>query len=141
MTLDDFRKAAEFLIAHGIAVRAFILLKPPFMQDSESVEWALRSVVFAFDCGARACAVIPTRSGNGLIDQLEREKQFRPPSLPALEEALSRGLALQRGRVFVDLWDAGRLAACSRCGPARIERLRQMNLAQRILPAIDCACA
>jgi uncharacterized Fe-S cluster-containing MiaB family protein len=140
MTLPDFRKAASFLTSHEIAVRAFILLKPPFMAEDECVEWALRSIDFAFDCGAGVCSVIPTRSGNGMLDRLEREGLFAPPRLESLEETLARGLALGRGRVLVDLWDIERICRCPVCGPARRDRLRHMNLSQTNLPSIDCSC-
>ncbi|MGE5193598.1 MAG: radical SAM protein [Deltaproteobacteria bacterium] len=140
MTLEDFRQAAAFLTAHAIAVRAFILLKPPFMVASECVEWALRSIEFAFACGVRVCSVIPTRSGNGIMDRLERDGRFAPPRLSSLEETLERGLALRRGRVLVDLWDVERYSSCPDCGRARSARLRQMNLFQEVFPAIECSC-
>jgi radical SAM enzyme (TIGR01210 family) len=140
MTLDDFRRAATFLTGHEIAVRVFILLKPPFMSESECADWGLRSIEFAFDCGARVCSIIPTRGGNGVMDRLEREGQFAPPRLASLEATLERGIALGRGRVLVDLWDVDRFQDCPRCGPARSDRLRQMNLSQQILPAISCSC-
>jgi radical SAM enzyme (TIGR01210 family) len=140
MTVEDFRKAAAFLQSHDIAVRAFILLKPPFLGEDECVEWALRSTEFAFDCGARVCSVIPTRSGNGIMDRLERDGRFAPPRLASLEEALARGLALRRGRVLLDVWDIERFCSCPVCGPARIARLRTMNLSQEFLPPLKCSC-
>jgi uncharacterized Fe-S cluster-containing MiaB family protein len=140
MTLDDFQRAAGFLSSHEIALRAFILLKPPFMREEECVEWAVRSLEFAFDCGVRVCSVIPTRSGNGVMNLLEQDGRFAPPRLAALEETLAKGIELARGRVFVDLWDIERLFDCPKCGPQRAARLRQMNLSQKILPAIECAC-
>jgi radical SAM enzyme (TIGR01210 family) len=144
MTLDDFRRACEFLASEAIGLRAFILLKPPFLDESECVDWALQSIEFAFECGVRVCSVIPTRAGNGAMDMLARDGRFSPPRLPALEQTLARGLALAssrgQGRVFVDLWDVERLCHCPECGPPRVARLRQMNLSQRILPAIACSC-
>jgi radical SAM enzyme (TIGR01210 family) len=140
MTLDDFKKATAFLASHEIAMRAFVLLKPPFMSEGECVDWALRSIEFAFDCGVRACSVIPTRSGNGVLELLERDGRFSPPRLASLENTLARGIALGRGRVFVDLWDVERLYTCPVCGPARRVRLQEMNLTQAILPAIKCPC-
>ncbi len=144
MTLDDFKHACAFLASADIGLRAFILLKPPFMDDSECVDWALKSIEFAFDCGVDVCSVIPTRGGNGAMELLSREGRFSPPRLAALEETLDRGLALagqlNRGRVFVDLWDVERFYDCPSCGPQRAARLRQMNLSQRILPAIPCSC-
>ena len=65
MTLDDYHRAAGFLHKHGIFIRAFILLRPPYLAEAEGVEWACRSLEFAFDNGVKCCVVIPTRSGNG----------------------------------------------------------------------------
>ena len=146
MTLDDFQRAAESLREYDIHVRAFIMLRPPYCQSDESaIEWAVRSVEFAVRSGARCCSIIPTRGGNGIMEQLAEQGDYSPPRLASLERALESALALsevERGqaRVFVDLWDAERLAACPRCAPARIERLRQMNLTQRGLPQIGCDC-
>ena len=140
MTLDDFRRAAEFLRGHDIALRAFVLLKPPFMEERGSVDWALRSIEFAFDTGARVCSVIPTRSGNGALERLEREGLFAPPRIESLEAVLERGLALSRGRLLADLWEIERFSRCPACGPSRAERLRKMNLSQKMLPAIECSC-
>ena len=120
MPLDGFRKAAEFLRANGIDLRVFILVKPPFMREEEAVEWTARSVDFAFDCGATAITLIPTRGGNGALEELA----FAPPRLETLEAAFEYGLGVRRGRVFVDLWDV-RSEDLS-----RLERLRELNLRQ-----------
>jgi len=120
MTLDQFRGAADFLRANGIDLRVFILVKPPFMREEEAVEWTARSVDFAFDCGATAITLIPTRGGNGALEELA----FAPPRLETLEAAFEYGLGVRRGRVFVDLWDV-RSEDLS-----RLERLRELNLRQ-----------
>jgi radical SAM enzyme (TIGR01210 family) len=41
---DDFRNSISFLTRHGIMSRAFILLKPPFMSESEGIYWVERSL-------------------------------------------------------------------------------------------------
>lgn len=140
MTKDDFARAVEFLLRNGIAVRAFVLLKPPYLSEAEGIEWALRSIEFAFELGVGCCSVIPTRSGNGIMQQLESRGQFCPPTLASLEATLEQGLGLARGRVFADLWEVERLAECPRCRTARADRLRKMNLAQQVLPRIACDC-
>jgi radical SAM enzyme (TIGR01210 family) len=140
MTLDDFARAVEFLLESGIHVRSFILLKPPPLDEQAGIEWALRSLEYAFDLGVRCCAVIPTRSGNGIMEDLQRNGLFSPPLLTSLERVLEAGIRLGRGRVFVDLWDARRFAVCDRCADARIERLQQMNLQQAALPEVNCGC-
>src|SRR3954468_10149807 len=65
MTLEMFAKAAEFLGENEIDLRSFVLLKPPFLSEEESLIWAQRSLEFAFDCGATVVSLIPVRRGNG----------------------------------------------------------------------------
>jgi radical SAM enzyme (TIGR01210 family) len=130
MSLDDFATAVRALHARSIATRAFILARPPFLTDAEGLEWAKRSLDYAFSLGIGCCSLIPTRAGNGALDELARQGLFAPPSLGALEEALAYGLSLRAGRVFVDLWDIGHVSPETPERAERIERLAHMNLTQ-----------
>src|SRR5262249_10493403 len=85
MTAEQFATAAEFLHGHEIALRVFILVKPPFQDEDEALEWCLRSVGFAFDCGASVVSLIPTRFGNGALETLADQGEFSPPKLAMLE--------------------------------------------------------
>ncbi len=123
MTLRDYERAVGFLRDHDIRVRTFILLRPPFLDEQQGVEWAVRSLQFAFDLGVECCAVIPTRAGNGMLEQLAEQGHFASPGMSSMEQVLEAGLRLQRGRVFMDLWDCERFYPCDRCGPPRRTRL------------------
>ena len=138
MTLEQFSAAAEWLRKNDIDLRVFILIKPPFMDEAEAVEWAERSLDFAFDCGATAASLIPTRGGNGALEELERNGEFSPPQMQTIEAAVHYGLSLKRGRVFVDLWDLRTPQACPACHNARFSRLGEMNRCQSILPPVFC---
>jgi len=141
MTVEGFRRAARRLEAIGIALRVFVLLGLPFLSREESLEWARRSLDVAFDSGATAASIVPTRSGNGALDALQDAGDFESPTLEGLEAALAYGVALGRGRVFADLWDVERLRACAACFPGRVERLRQINRSQALPPPLACgAC-
>jgi radical SAM enzyme (TIGR01210 family) len=140
MTLDDFSQAAGYLTDNGIAVRAFILVRPPFLSEEQGVEWARRSIDFAFDAGVECCAIIPTRAGNGAMDRLAERGEFSPPRLESLETALEYGVSQRRGRVFADLWDVEKFYPCPRCGPARAARLLAMNRTQTVPPPVTCDC-
>ena len=134
MTPEMFSAAADFLREREIDVRAFVLLKPPFISEEEGVLWAQRSIEFAFDCHATAAAVIPVRNGNGALETLD----FSPPKLRSLEVALANGIQLRRGRVFADLWDLQKISACDACFEQRRARLTRMNLSQNIEAEIAC---
>jgi radical SAM enzyme (TIGR01210 family) len=138
MTLKQFARAAEFTRRNGIALRVFILVKPPFLDESEALCWAKRSLDFAFDCGATVATLIPTRAGNGALEALAAQGQFSPPNLATLEKAAAYGVGLGRGRVFADLWDLEKFSTCVHCFTARLARLQEMNLRQAAAPLICC---
>jgi radical SAM enzyme (TIGR01210 family) len=140
MTLDQFERAAKFLERNGMALRAFVLVKPPFLDEVEGRRWAERSIDFAFGAGAGVVSLIPTRSGNGAMEELERQGLFSPPRLATLEAVQAYGIGLRKGRVFADTWDLERFSDCPACFPARRKRLETMNVEQRVLPPVTCAC-
>ncbi len=139
MTLAMFKSAADFLRAHNIALRAFVMVKPPFVRsEDDALDFAKRSIDFAFDCGATAVSLIPARSGPEALQALAESGDFTPPTLATLEAALDYGVRQQHGRVFADVWDLEKFSDCARCFPARRERLVQINLQQKFLPETKC---
>ncbi len=138
LDLPRFDRAAEFLSDHGIDLRVFVLLGAPYIPADETVEWTARSVEYAVDHGASIVSIIPVRGGNGEIERLERLGHFVPPTLSQLEAALELCLPAGSAVVTADLWDVERLPACEHCRPARIERLRRLNVSACAEPRIDC---
>ena len=138
MTLEDFQTATSKLVARGIRIRTFILLRPPFLTEDEGMDWAIRAMEFAFDCGVECCSLVPTRSGNGVMDQLERDGLFTPPQLKSMEMVQRAGLEMKRGRVLMDLWDADQFSMCPHCVSQRVARLTEMNHTQIIRPGVVC---
>jgi radical SAM enzyme (TIGR01210 family) len=140
MTLDDFRNAVSYLTKHEIMSRAFILLRPPFLSESEGIHWAERSIDFAFGVGIECCTVIPVRPGNGALDLLMEKGVFSPPDINSLEKVLEYGLGLNAGRVFADVWDLNMFSSCIKCIDQRTNRLIEMNLSQKIISRYECSC-
>jgi radical SAM enzyme (TIGR01210 family) len=152
LTCELFIEAAEILTHAGISLRVFALVKPPFMEESGAVDWAVKSAEFAFECGAAVVSLIPTRAGNGAMDRLLENHEFAPPALYTVERALEECLAQSctaRGssasetgpqrRVFLDTWNLEQFSNCPHCFDQRRLRLCQMNLTQEILVPIHCS--
>lgn len=139
MTLETFDQAASYLKSLGVEVRSFVLVGAPYIPQAETVEWAVRSVDHAQQCGSRIVSLIPTRSGNGEMQRLADLGVFSPPTARQLEDALDGALQLDQGVVLVDLWDADDLAGCPECRAARIERMARLNLEGGTLPPISCS--
>ncbi|HUX56572.1 MAG TPA: radical SAM protein [Bacteroidales bacterium] len=140
MTLDDFKNPVRYLTQHGILSRAFVLLRPPFLSESEGIYWAEQSLDFAFSAGVECCTVIPVRAGNGALDLLLKKGHFTLPDIHSLETVLEYGIELNEGRVFADVWDLNLFSSCNKCIDQRINRLIAMNLSQKIISRHKCSC-
>jgi radical SAM enzyme (TIGR01210 family) len=138
MNVEEFAAAAQSLRQHGVDLRVFLLVKPPFMAEGEALEWCKLSIDFAFDCGATAVSLIPTRAGNGAMDELAATGDFAPPELSTVEAAIDYGISIDRGRVFADLWEASFANDCAGCRGARLARLQMMNLEQTMISRVGC---
>ena len=140
MTVEDFENSVSYLKQNGIRSRAFILLRPPYLSESEGVYWAKQSIDFAFNIGVECCTVIPVRAGNGAMDQLMVNGEFSLPKIHSLEMVLEYGIGLNSGRIFADVWDLDLFSSCKKCINNRINRLTAMNLTQRIDNQVICPC-
>jgi hypothetical protein len=140
MSLEDFESAARLLTDNDIELRAFILLGPPGHCGPERVDWAKRSIDYAFSLGVECCVVIPVRPGNGIVDALEEQGLYARTNLTELQSAVEYGIRAGHGRVFADLWDIERIAGCLHCSSARSAALEQTNSTQRPSAPIDCSC-
>jgi len=139
MSLEDFKKSVGFLRSNGISTRAFILLHPPFLSEVEGLEWACRSIDFAFACGVDVCSVIPVRSGNGALDKLALDGYFQEPAIQTLERVVEYGISVKMRLVIADLWDLERFSTCEHCFEPREGRLKQMNLTQEHVKPVECS--
>ena len=167
--LEDFASAVRFLREQNIGCRAFVLVKPPFLNENEAVDWAIKSAEYALDCGATTVSLIPTRAGNGAMERLIESHEFSPPRLSTLERAFdtclklvsrprmnpnstaearattkpSAGLVQKASRpitrAFADTWNLDQFSNCQECFGQRRARIAQMNLTQEILPPILCS--
>jgi len=136
VTTADFVVAAEWLRIRGMALRSFVLLRPPFLTEDEGLEWAKRTIDVAIDNGATFTALIPVRGGNGAMDILRAAGDWAPPSLASLEAGLRHGLTisgkLPHQRVTADIWDISLFSDAGDAESAAIvARVTQMNLDQK----------
>ena len=149
MTVGQFEAAASFLLRNQVSLRVFALVGLPFLRKEEWPAATRASIGVSFRAGAEVVSLIPTRLGNGAMEELRGQGHFVPPTLSDLEVAIEafprkdffegeeRG-ASAAGFLLADLWDADSLPAPACCRSARIERLRSMNLLQRNLPPSPC---
>ncbi len=87
-TFDDFKKAAETLHAKSISVRAYLLLKPPYIKENEAIQDTVKSAreVAQF---ADFISINPLNVQRGtLVEKMYKEGNYRPPWLWSVREVL-----------------------------------------------------
>ena len=135
----SFDRAAARLSRAGIGLRVFVQLPAPFVPPARALESVLEAVHYAVDRGAGHVTLIPSRDGNGALDEL-REQGHWTRSAPELIEEAAEGCAGILGVVVtVDLWDSDRFLTCRHCRLARVARLRRFNDTGSPGPPVRCS--
>jgi radical SAM enzyme (TIGR01210 family) len=92
MALEDFRMAASQVRDVGLALRAYVLLKPPFLTEREAIDDALEAVMEAVRAGATHISINPVNvQADTLVDHLHHRGEYEPPWLWSVVEVLERG--------------------------------------------------
>lgn len=87
-SVSDFLKAAKKIREKKLRVKAYLLLKPPFLSENEALEDLKRSIDFCANC-ADTISINPVNVQKGTtVEKLWFEGRYRPPWLWSLVDAL-----------------------------------------------------
>ncbi len=104
MTVRDYRRAARLLRGHGIHLRTFVLIQPPFEPPERAVDGAREAVELALEVGSSTVSLLPTRAGNGAMEKLLADGQITLPTQATIDATWDACRSL--GRVLLDGWGA-----------------------------------
>ncbi|MCI4364836.1 MAG: archaeosine biosynthesis radical SAM protein RaSEA [Thermoplasmata archaeon] len=143
---SEYLAAGDRVRALGLRAKAYLLLKPPYLTESESIRDVVRSIEEAaprFD----ALSVNPVHIQNGtVVEWLYRRGRYRPPWLWSVVEALKEGASRRGPTRLVSFPTAGGLARgphnCGKCDARVLEAIEFASLHQEfgLLDELDCAC-
>jgi radical SAM enzyme (TIGR01210 family) len=138
--------AGDQVRANGLRAKAYLLLKPPYLTESESIRDVVRSVSEAaphFD----ALSVNPVHIQNGtVVEWLFRRGRYRPPWLWSVVDTLRQGAEQKGSSRLVSFPTAGGLPRgphnCGACDARVLEAIETASLRQEFGPLadLDCAC-
>ena len=143
---SDYLEAGDRVRALGLAAKAYLLLKPPYLTEGEAIDDVVRSIAEAaphFD----TLSINPVHIQNGtVVEWLYHRGRYRPPWLWSVVAALDRGAALRASARLVSFPTAGGLARgphnCGACDARVLRAIEDASLGQRFdgLADLDCAC-
>ena len=145
-----FEKAVGMLADEGVGVYAYVILKPPGLEEREAIEECVLTLEYFFST-AKKLGVTKPRANlkplfipkNTIAEMLFDEGLITPPRLWSLLEVLIRVHKL--GNIFVPLTDEslakGRLPAnCEKCTDVTREAIRVFDANQDIKPLQELSC-
>ncbi|MGB6442795.1 MAG: archaeosine biosynthesis radical SAM protein RaSEA, partial [Thermoplasmata archaeon] len=130
---SEYLAAADRVRALGLRAKAYLLLKPPYLTEEESIDDVVRSVREAaprFD----AMSVNPVHIQNGtVVEWLYHRGRYRPPWLWSVVEVLSKGAEERGAARLVSFPTAGGLARgphnCGECDARVLAAIEEASLA------------
>lgn len=116
-TLSDFKRAAKLCRTSGVDVKAYLLVKPPFLSEREAVEDALTSAIDAVKLGASRISFNPTAVHRyTFVEYLWKRREYSPPWLWSLVEILRRSREKIRAPLLCHPTGAGKIRGPHNCG-------------------------
>jgi len=141
----EYLAAADRLTGFGAHPKAYLLLKPPYLTESEAVADVVRSVGEAAP-HFETLSVNPVHIQNGtVVEWLYRRGRYRPPWLWSVVDALREGAAARGPSRLVSFPTAGGLPRgphnCGTCDANVLAAIEEASLTQEFGPLADLACA
>lgn len=115
-TPKDIEEAGRMIGDAGLSVRTYLLLKPPYMKESDAVEDAVRSVMFA-DRFSDEISINPVNVQRGTdVERLWKRGLYRPPWIWSLIEVLRRCAPGTKARLMSSPSGGGSRRGVHNCG-------------------------
>jgi len=140
----DYDRAAQLLVDRKVPLRTYVLLKPPFLTESEAMADTVATVKYAGRF-SETVSINPVNVQRGtLVEKLWRSWAYRPPWLWSVLEVLraSEGAAK---KIVCDPTGGGRERGahnCGKCDQVILDSLRAFSTSQdpSKLGSPECTC-
>ncbi|MGQ4910778.1 MAG: archaeosine biosynthesis radical SAM protein RaSEA [Candidatus Thorarchaeota archaeon] len=145
---DEFRASVETARRHDIGVRAYVLLKPPFLTENEAIVDVKRTIDDLVALKVATISVNPVNvQRNTLVEHLWNRRRYRPPWLWSVVEVLQYAHKVSKGDINIvcDPAAAGKIRGthnCSKCDKAVVDAIRRFSLDgnPRVFAHLSCDC-
>ena len=115
MTVADYDRAAATVKTAGARLRSYLLLKPPFLTETEAIEDAISTAKHAA-LKSDTISVNPVNVQRGtVVERLWKTWSYRPPWLWSVVEVLNACTELDR-KVVCDPTGGGKERGAHNCG-------------------------
>ena len=146
--LVSFKHAVGVAKKSRIGIRAYVLLKPPFLTERDALLDAQRTMSDAIDAGVTTLSLNPVNvQSDTLVEQLWKEGRYRPPWLWSVVEVLKHAKKISGDSVNIvcDPVAAGKRRGTHNCGVCDtkiVAAIRKFSIEQNpeIFGDLNCGC-
>jgi hypothetical protein len=145
-TFNDYKKAVKILKKYNVKLKTYILVKPPFITEKESLEDAIYTV-------EKIKKITDTISFNPtnvqrktLVNYLWQRKKYRPPWFFSIVEILKKSKKIAPGVLIkCDIAGGGSIRGahnCKDCDRKYLKAIEDFSLNQdiKVFNGLDCDC-
>ncbi len=144
-TFQDYKKAATLLKKHKIGVKTYVLLKPPFLTEKESLNDCIKT---ARDTApfTDLLSLNPTNiQRHTVVEYLWKRHQYRPPWLWSIVEFLQQSTNITEAFVKCDVVGGGSNRGphnCGTCDNKVLHAIEEFSLTQNneVFKDLSCGC-
>ena len=142
---ESYLEACEILNRFGIVVVTYILIKPPFLTESEAIIDGIRSAKKSFESGSSIVSFEPMSIQEGTtVYQLYKNGLYHPPWLWSVIEIVKEINSLGEIRISQFFYPpAVKYASnCERCNLETLQRIKEFNTWGdiKIFDKLKCEC-
>ncbi|MBW1933501.1 MAG: archaeosine biosynthesis radical SAM protein RaSEA [Deltaproteobacteria bacterium] len=126
-TFSQWKDAAKGVLDRDMKLKTYILVKPPFLTESEAIEDALFTVRKVSDISDTLSFNPVAIHANTLVEYLWRRKLYRPPWLWSVAEILEETAEIFDGQIKCDVVAGGGRRGAHNCGKCDNSFLRAVE--------------
>jgi len=143
---DDYKKAAKVIKKNKFNLKTYVLVKPPFLTEKESINDCIDTVDKIKEF-TDTISLNPTNvQRNTLIEYLWKRKQYRPAWIWSIVEILKESKKIAGNiQVKCDIVGGGSIRGahnCHECDHIFLDAISSFSLSQKIniFNNLDCEC-
>ncbi len=137
LLFNDFKDTFRRCKAHGIGTKAYLLFKPPFLNEQAAIDDCTNSIKVLTNLKINSISINPMNIQKGtLIENLWYKKKYRPPWFYSLFKCLKKSLTqknLEKIRILSDPSAAGTKRGIHNCFRRECESSAKNMLKEFIL--------
>ena len=145
-SFDDYKKAVKIIKKYNVKLKTYILVKPPFLSEKESINDAINTVD-KIKAITDTVSFNPTNiQRNTVVNYLWQRKKYRPPYLFSLVEILKESKKIAPDvHIKCDIAGGGGIRGahnCRDCDKKYLKSIADFSLNQdvKVFNGLSCNC-